>query len=439
MKRSRPLRHALCATVLAATPAAAQAVLPPAPPEAVPAGAVPAEAPPENPPSVAVPQPTPPTTQEAQPASTTEAAQAGPAEGAQPAAPANPAPATPAAPAAQEPIISVGEVQIFGDDFEMDPQTGLTTVTGNPRAVRGDEEIRATRMIINPRTRQFTAEGDVIIRQAGREFRTTRATYNFDEQTGQVEDVRTVLKNYHVRAGQLLLKPGPRYEGRRTRFTTCDREHPHYSIFARSLEIVPEQYLEARHASLSLMGLRLLTIPRLRKSLRPRDDDDDGRSLIPSIGYNSYNGPYVRDQFQLRTKNPVWIDADVQLNTFNEPNAGIRAATPGRLQYVGSLFYRDIAENQRAPHLQVSRLPELGVVWRPGQVPRPGQFLPHQVPGVRYPRELDISTNWRFAGQITGGFFRQHRGDRTNLHDSESTSAARLSVQGQGVLPVLRA
>lgn len=331
--------------------------------------------------------------------------------------------------------VSVGDVQITGEQFEMDPTTGLITVTGNPRAIRGDEEIRATRMIINPRTLQFTAEGDVIIRQGGREIRTTRATYSFEQRSGQAEQIKLVQGTYFIEADQVLLKPGPAYEARRASFSTCDREHKHWEIYSRVMEIVPGEEVVARNAGVDFLGMRLFTVPRYRKNLDDRDDDP---MRLPSFGYDNRNGPYVRQNFTIHRGNPIWIDADVQINGYREPMGGFRFGSAGRFKFVASAFYRDVAENQRSPHLQVSRLPEVGIVWSSNEVARPGRFLGARPQSVRYPPALDVSTKWIFAAQATAGYFRQHRGQRLVEPDGVSKNGARFLIQGQAVLPLVK-
>lgn len=352
--------------------------------------------------------------------------------------PAKPAPTpttpAPAAPDGNAQAIAVGEVMIFGDNIEQDPATGLIVITGNPRAVHGMDEIRGTRLTYDPLNQEFTAEGNVVIIQSGREIHSTRATYRFVDQEGTANDTRERYGPYWIHAEQLKIHPGPVYEALRAAFTTCDQEHPHYELYSRNLHIIPGKELVGRNVGIDFLGHRLITIPKVRKSLAPGDEN---RSVYPSIGYNSNTGPYVRQEFTLRRSAPVWLDADVRINTFREPQGGIMAATPGAGQFRGTLFYRDVAENQRVRFLQVSRLPEVGYVWSPGNTPRPGQFLPHQIGAVRYPDELSVSTAWRLAAEASAGYFRQHRGDRLVGPDSESKSGGRIKLQVQGVQPTV--
>lgn len=350
---------------------------------------------------------------------------------AQPAPAPTPAPATDPTGAQK---VALGDVTIYGQQIERDPATGVFVVTGNPRAVYGADELRADRLTIDPITQDFTAEGSVVILQAGREIRATRANYRFVDREGTAEDVREQFGPYYIRAERLQLKGGPVYEALRAAFSTCEIEPtPHYQFYSRNIQIFPGKELIARNVGLDLLGRRLLTIPRVRKSLAPGGDDD--RSVYPSLGYNKYTGPYARQELSLRRGEPVWLDADYQLNTLREPSGGLKAATRGQMQFRATAYYRDLAENQRVRFLQVSRLPEVGMVWSPNRAASPGNFLPHQVGAVRYPRELDVSNKWRLAAELSAGYFRQHRGDRVVERDSLSKWGARVKAQAQGVLP----
>lgn len=380
-------------------------------------------------------------------------------------APANPAPpapaappakrrprnAAPAAPPAPTPAptatriapadgtgvhVQVMDVTVTGDEFMDDPATGNVIVTGNPRAVRGTDEIRATRLIINRRTQQVTAEGDVIIRRGNQEFHASRATYTFPEQSGQADNVHSQFQNVFLDAEQIFFKPGGVYEYRKTRVTTCDRPRPHYLFSSRSVDVIPGERMIVHRAGLDLLGMRLFTLPTFEKNLAR--SGDEAASLIPSFGYDRHNGPYARKEFPLIQRSPVWLFGDVQLNTFREPQGGLVASTAGRLQWVGALFYRDVAENQRSPHLQVSRLPEVGVVWSPSDVPRPGRFLPNQVTALNIPKGLELSQRWHFAASATAGYFQQYRGDGDHIPGNITHDGSRLQAQAQALLPLLK-
>ncbi len=336
--------------------------------------------------------------------------------------------------------ISAAGITVTGDDIERNAETGLITITGNPRATRGGDSLRATRMIYNPATRQVTAEGTVVLAQGDQEFEADRVVYNFETRTGQAERARTRINDYFLNAERILLEPGPRYVAERTRFTSCDEPHPHYSTYARRIEIRPRERMLARGLGVDLLGTRLVTAPGFDRSLKP-DTSKGGKSSLqlPSFGYDNRNGFYVAQEFDVREKGPVWVDAYARVNSAKEPFGGLQAATAGELQFVGSLFYRDIAENQRSRNLQVSRLPELGIVWTPGRdAPRPGHFLPHQVMGMRRPAYLQYSRDWQVSAQLTAGFFRQHRGDDATRDDATSRSGGRIQVQGQALLPYVK-
>lgn len=328
-------------------------------------------------------------------------------------------------------------ITLEGDEVEFNPDTGLYVLTGNPRAFRGEDEIRAERMILNPRSQQATAEGDVLIRQGGQEFRATRATYNFAGRQGLADNVTTMFGTYYVRANQIELKPGLLYEGRRVQFSTCPPEHGHYGVYTRMLEVKPGETITARNVGIDVFGLRLLTIPRITRSIREDEENERRGQVYPAFGYNSFTGPYARREFNLHRGQDYLLNADVRLNTFKPPFGGLLFGTPGKLQTTASLFYRDFSDNRSVRNLQVSRLPEVGLIWSPRERARPGEHLPHQIYGVNAPRQSQ-STRWIPAAEISAGYFRQHRGDRITDADTRSKSGGRVRLQGQVVQPVVR-
>ncbi len=348
-------------------------------------------------------------------------------------------PGTGAIPALTQTDLTVGGITVQGENFETDPVTGLTTVTGNPVARRGTDELRATRMVLNPATRQVTAEGNVVFKQPGSEIKASRFTYNFDTREGEAQTVTTVFKNYFISAEQVFLKQGPTgptYDARKAHWTTCDKLHPHYEYYSRSILVYPGQQLIARNTGFDLIGNRLVTLPKLTRNLQR---DEENSTLYPMLGYNRFDGFYAERDFQLSRNRLAWVDANLRLTTARAPTAGIMVATPGNVQLVGSLFYRDIAENQVSRFLQVSRLPEVGAIWgNDGGRPRPGRFLPHQVTGVRRPDALEFSDRWRFNAQFSAGYFMQHAGLNDSRADSGNKQDTRVTAQAQAILPYVK-
>ncbi len=316
-----------------------------------------------------------------------------------------------------------------------DSETGIIIARGHPVATRGQDELRGDVMTYDPATRQFTAEGHVVIHRMVQVLNATRATYNFQTREGVAENADGVFRNYYLKADKINLFEGPVYQALHATWTTCDRPSPHYQVLARTMDIVPNDYWVAHHVGIDLLGVRLATVPRLRRDL---SKDSDQESLYPSFGYENHYGLFAAKTFTLRDAAPVWLKAHLRVNTSHDPSAGLLAATAGRLQWVGALYYRDRAENQRIRQLEVSRLPEIGLLWTPNEQAQPGRFLPGQIANVGVPRYYDLSRKWLFSGEITGGYFRQYQGSDTNLPNSRSKDGARLRMEGVGVLPTVK-
>ena len=329
---------------------------------------------------------------------------------------------------------------LYARDIEERPAENLIVLTGEPEAVAGTDRLTAERITIEQTTQVITAEGNVVIRRPTGTIYATKAVYDYGAGTGTATSGNTIFGNYRIQAEEIRLLPGPAYHALRAKLTTCFEEKPHYEIYTRELELYPGDKLIAHHIGIDLLNRRLITIPRYTKSLKEGTGEEEEKSLYPSFGYASRLGFYASKDFSLRRSSPAWVDGYVQINTFHEPTIGVQAATPGRLQWVGALFYRDIAENQRVPLLQVTRLPEVGLVWSPRRgVPRPGQFLAHQVSNVRAPRPLEwVGRDWIPSAQVSLGFFRQHHGQETIGPQSQSKNGFRGVLQAQAVKPVVK-
>ncbi len=346
--------------------------------------------------------------------------------------------AQPVTTAADPETVSLGDVVITGESFETDPATGLLTVLGKPVARKGNDELRAVRLVIDPRNRLVTAEGEVYLKQERQELRANRLTYSFDTREGEAQRATTAYEGYFVKADIIYIKAGvdgPFYDARKAHWTTCDKLHPHYQYSARSVLLFPQKRVVARQADITLLSTRLVTIPKITRPLGPAAKQED--SLYPALGYNSVDGFYAEKDFHFVRK-PYGLDGVLRLNTQTLPSGGVLFGSGGRLQWVASAYFRDEAENQRSSHLKVSRLPEAGLIWSNSQGKRIGRFLSHQVTGVRFDEDLEFSDRWKWAMQISGGYFMQHQDRASSLRTGGDYEDTRGTVQGQAVLPYVK-
>jgi hypothetical protein len=79
------------------------------------------------------------------------------------------------------------------------------------------------------------------------------------------------------------------------RFTTCTEEKPHYFVSARQIVLGPENRLCTRGASLTVLGVKLITLPSLRFRLGSRTAE----TKLPNPGYDRRDGFTLGQGFRL--------------------------------------------------------------------------------------------------------------------------------------------
>src|SRR5207249_433574 len=147
---------------------------------------------------------------------------------------------------------------------------------------RGDA-LTADRVTVDQDKGTAVAEGHAELQQQGQDIRAERLEWNYTTRVGQATDAVAVYGGKIVRGQQVNFRPG-RIDATHASLTTCDLPRPHWEATARSLTVVPNDHAVARGVGLRLLGLRLLTVPRVSYSLRP--GAGGGRSIFPVVGYN---------------------------------------------------------------------------------------------------------------------------------------------------------
>jgi hypothetical protein len=174
-------------------------------------------------------------------------------------------------------------------------------------------------------------------------------------------------------------------------------------VTARSIAVTPGERLLAKGVSPWLLGVRLLTIPRLVFSLR---EGAGGETLFPRIGYNARDGFYVGRRMRLVDTTGFTVLFDGRLALRRGFLGGVEGWENGkRRRWIGAVAIKEQAPNQRVRFLEVDRLPEVGLLWAPTPETR-SRFLPIQ---VQDEDPLPRDEPWLRMAQITLGYFRQRK------------------------------
>lgn len=160
----------------------------------------------------------------------------------------------------------------------------------------------------NERERVLEAqEGLRAIWRGGVEFEGERARYLVNERKWIVEGGRAVFDPNYIGEGvaaplYLTLQNISGTEEKLTAeggtFSSCDRPHPHYSLRAQSVEVLPGDRVILRRVGIFIGESKLLSIGRFTVSLKPRMRRNR-LPITPDVGSDRYSGFFVRTSLSL--------------------------------------------------------------------------------------------------------------------------------------------
>lgn len=268
------------------------------------------------------------------------------------------------------------DVQVTGEYQEFDFDSKAFRADGGARVVYGETTVTADSVGGSFVTGAFDAEGQVVFTQGERIITGHGLVYNYRTRIGSFRDASASIEGFLFRGEELVSSPEG-YLLKKTRFTTCDQESPHYYLSAGELRIQPGNRLSARRLRMVAFGNTLFSIPKY--SLLLRDRDTAGLQL-PSVGFSGRYGFYTEHAI------------DIAGGRSSTGRMTLRISTRQFLQ--GSLMLPDVAGTPlglRAAYLEphyagrrsdvlVSRLPEL--TW---------QFRGAGDPGLRQRPENSIT------------------------------------------------
>jgi lipopolysaccharide assembly outer membrane protein LptD (OstA) len=175
----------------------------------------------------------------------------------------------------------------------IDPKTGAMTATNYVRVKYADSVLTAQRATLNQETGEVEAEGNVRLQHYGQLWIGEKLRYNF--KTGKMvgEDFRTGQPPLFAK-GDVVVgdKPAGVYVAVNGLLTGDDRPGPEFSMRAKTLIIVPGEYVEAKHAVFYIGEVPVFYLPVYRRSLKvlgPRFE------LTP--GYRSQFGPFLESSY----------------------------------------------------------------------------------------------------------------------------------------------
>ena len=171
---------------------------------------------------------------------------------------------------------------------------GTITYTNTVMVRHAGATLTAGRAQLNQQTGDILAEGDVRIEWEGKVWYGQRAEFNFKTRRLIGSEFKTGERPFFVRGDAVV---GDRqanvYVLANGLMTTDDYDKPGYSVRAKSVTIVPGEYVECRHAVLYLGNTPIFWVPRFHRNLKKHPNH-----FVFTPGYRSKYGPYLLTSYE---------------------------------------------------------------------------------------------------------------------------------------------
>lgn len=189
-------------------------------------------------------------------------------------------------------------VQVRADYVREDRARRVLYARGNVVLTYQDLVLRSDELVLELDQLDLEASGNVVLDEAGQVVTASHLTYNLRSRLGSLDAAETrwreprVMDPIHLRATRLEGSIDQRICLRSAEVTTCDLDDPRtpYKITGDQIDLIPQDKLVIRNASLYLFGRKVLTLPLVVIFLRERRQ----ARLIPLIGYNEEEGFFVK-------------------------------------------------------------------------------------------------------------------------------------------------
>ncbi|MBP6963675.1 MAG: LPS-assembly protein LptD [Armatimonadetes bacterium] len=162
--------------------------------------------------------------------------------------------------------------KVSADSASADLGTNIAVFEGNVSLAMQTHTVSGARLVLDLKTKDWSLESAAA--QLGPQTFSgspdARAFIRSEELSGDETNLR-------IRSGS---------------FTTCDREHPHYCIAARTLEIYPDSRIVARGVSFMVMDRELFSIGSFVIPIRGMKS-----SILPQLGSSAEEGMFLKTSY----------------------------------------------------------------------------------------------------------------------------------------------
>lgn len=154
--------------------------------------------------------------------------------------------------------------------------------------------------------------GSPVFIEGGQEFRSQKMTYNFVTKKGKIREVITQDGEGYVHGKDVKKSGDDVIYIQNGLYTTCEHEHPHFSIWAKQLKIIPNDKIIVKPANLIIEDVNTPVI--LPFGVFPNKKGGKSGILVPMPGESDQDGFYLFNAgyyFYISEKADFEVEADV--------------------------------------------------------------------------------------------------------------------------------
>lgn len=157
---------------------------------------------------------------------------------------------------------------VNGDKIEYSRDINVVTINGNVEIKKGNSVLTCDKATVNTLTNDTHAEGNVILKDQKGIIKARSCDYNFKSQSGIAFDADAAYEPYYGK-GKIVRKVSENeIEIKNGYMTTCDKDHPHYRIQSRRMEIFPDDKVTARAMTFRVANTPVLYLPKFTQNLK---------------------------------------------------------------------------------------------------------------------------------------------------------------------------
>jgi lipopolysaccharide assembly outer membrane protein LptD (OstA) len=220
---------------------------------------------------------------------------------------------------------SADEVDIQAETYRFDLNTGIAEGTGKVECRYRDIFIRADQVRYNRNNHEIEATGNVLLEQEGFRWEGPRVTGNMETGEFSVDEYRATVGPWHLKGdgGEHDSEGGVRVGA--ARFTTCEYEHPHYSLEAGRIVYSPNGQFRAYNCVVRFRNVPVFYLPvvfgntggegRSGIEIKPGYDSDWGAYLLLANSWQLADDLSTRFSLDLRAKNGVALGNETDWRT----------------------------------------------------------------------------------------------------------------------------